>query len=61
MLNADDEEEATHIIYPTVDPLEEEFARPVLRREKMTLMHWYYFPDSRDSWINIDIPVRIRT
>lgn len=40
-----------------VDPLDEEFARPTLKRDRMTLLHWYYFPDSHDSWVSIDLPV----
>uniref|UniRef100_A0A6B2E628 Putative chromatin remodeling factor subunit n=1 Tax=Phlebotomus kandelakii TaxID=1109342 RepID=A0A6B2E628_9DIPT len=54
----EDEEEATHIIYPVVDPLPEEYARPVFKREKNVMMHWYYFPESYDSWLsnNFDLP-----
>ncbi|XP_073999997.1 SWI/SNF- related protein mor isoform X2 [Rhodnius prolixus] len=53
----ENEEQATHILYPVVDPLDEEFARPTLKRDRMTLLHWYYFPDSHDSWVSIDLPV----
>ncbi|XP_059622605.1 SWI/SNF complex subunit SMARCC2 isoform X2 [Phlebotomus argentipes] len=55
---ADDEEDATHIIYPVVDPLPEEYARPSFKREKNVMMHWYYFPESYDSWLanNFDLP-----
>ncbi|XP_013147618.1 PREDICTED: SWI/SNF complex subunit SMARCC2 isoform X3 [Papilio polytes] len=53
----DDEEDATHIIYPTVDPLEEEYARPVFRRGNGTLVHWYYLPDSHDIWTQTELPV----
>lgn len=54
----ENEEEATHIIYPSTDPLDEEYARAVFRnKEKWTLLHWYYFPDSHDSWVNTEIPV----
>lgn len=48
----EDEEEATHIIYNIVDPLPEEYARPSFRREKNVMLHWYYFPESYDSWIS---------
>nr|CAD7594301.1 unnamed protein product [Timema genevievae] len=51
------EEEATHIIYPRCDPLEEEYARPTMRRERTILMHWYYFPDSHDTWTSVELPV----
>lgn len=50
----DNEELATHILYPHCDPLEEEYARPGLRREKMIMMHWYYFPDSYDTWVGME-------
>ena len=47
----DSREKATHIVYPTQDPLEEEYARPLFRRDKYTMLHWYYFPDSYDTWV----------
>ncbi|KAG8229461.1 hypothetical protein J437_LFUL005566 [Ladona fulva] len=50
---SDSEEECTHIIYPASDPLEEEYARPALRRgDRSVLLHWYYFPDSHDTWLS---------
>ncbi|CAH0760566.1 unnamed protein product [Diatraea saccharalis] len=55
----EDEEDATHIIYPTVDPLEEEYARPVFRRGNSVLVHWYYLPDSHDTWAQADLPVDV--
>ncbi|XP_073832088.1 SWI/SNF- related protein mor isoform X2 [Musca autumnalis] len=45
-----DEEDATHIIYPEVDPHPDEYARPVFRRGNHVMMHWYYFPESYDTW-----------
>ncbi|XP_039281683.1 SWI/SNF complex subunit SMARCC2 isoform X1 [Nilaparvata lugens] len=54
---ADTEEEATHVIYPASDPLDEEYARPSFKRDRMVMMHWYYFPDSYDSWVSVDLPV----
>lgn len=47
----DDEDEASHIIYPIVEPLSEDFARPTFRRGNHIMIHWYYFPDSYDSWV----------
>ncbi|XP_032522176.2 SWI/SNF complex subunit SMARCC1 isoform X2 [Danaus plexippus] len=55
----EDEEDATHIIYPAVDPLEEEYARPVFRRGNNVLVHWYYLPDSHDTWAQADLPVDV--
>ncbi|KAK0088239.1 hypothetical protein PV326_004917 [Microctonus aethiopoides] len=54
---AENEADATHIVYPLVDPLDEEYARPCMRRDRSVLLHWYYFPDSYDSWITIDLPI----
>nr|QYV43160.1 Brahma associated protein 155 kD [Colaphellus bowringi] len=48
------EDTATHIIYPSLDPLKEEYGRPVIKRDKMALMHWYYFPNSFDTWVNLE-------
>jgi len=46
----DDEDEATHVVFDEQDPLEDEFARAALKRDKQTLFHFYYMPDSYDSW-----------
>lgn len=54
---AETEAEATHIVYAPVDPMEEEYARPCMRRERSFLLHWYYFPDSYDSWVTLDLPI----
>ncbi|XP_066158946.1 SWI/SNF complex subunit SMARCC2-like isoform X1 [Euwallacea fornicatus] len=48
------DENATHIICNISDAPVEEYGRPVLKRDKMVLMHWYYFPDSFDTWVNTD-------
>lgn len=54
----ENEQEATHILFPVVDPLDEEYARPVYKnKERWIQMHWYYFPDSHDSWVNTEVPV----
>ncbi|CAH0562382.1 unnamed protein product [Brassicogethes aeneus] len=48
------EESATHIIYGPADPLKEEYARPLFKRDKNIMMHWYYFPSSYDTWLNCE-------
>ncbi|XP_075146460.1 SWI/SNF- related protein mor isoform X2 [Haematobia irritans] len=45
-----DEEDATHVIYPEVDPHPDEYARPIFKRGSHVMMHWYYFPESYDTW-----------
>lgn len=48
------EDTATHIIYGSVDPLKDEYGRPIYKRDKMVMMHWYYFPNSFDTWVNLE-------
>ncbi|XP_078334987.1 SWI/SNF complex subunit SMARCC2-like isoform X3 [Crassostrea virginica] len=49
----EDDEEATHIVHvlPTHPPLEEEFIRPVMKRDRNAMIHWWYTPDSYDTWM----------
>ncbi|XP_017119040.1 SWI/SNF complex subunit SMARCC2 isoform X2 [Drosophila elegans] len=56
-----DEEDATHIVYPIVDPHPDEYARPIFKRGGHVMLHWYYFPESYDSWAvnNFDLPDHI--
>lgn len=53
-----EEEEATHIIYPPEDPTDD-YGRPLFRRGKNVMIHWYYFPESYDSWTpsTFELPV----
>lgn len=55
----DDEKDATHIIYPEVDALPDDYARPSFKKGKNVMMHWYYLPESYDSWVpnTFDLPV----
>lgn len=54
--SSENEDEATHVVFPSTDPSDEEYVRPVFRnKEKWTLLHWYYFPESYDSWVNTEI------
>uniref|UniRef100_A0A8D2L2G1 SWI/SNF related, matrix associated, actin dependent regulator of chromatin subfamily c member 1 n=1 Tax=Varanus komodoensis TaxID=61221 RepID=A0A8D2L2G1_VARKO len=49
----DDKSKATHHIYPAPTSLdEEEWLRPVMKKDKQVLVHWGYFPDSYDTWIH---------
>lgn len=49
----EDDEEATHIVHvlPTHPPTEEEFIRPVMKRDRNAMIHWWYTPDSYDVWV----------
>ncbi|XP_066976959.1 SWI/SNF complex subunit SMARCC2-like isoform X1 [Macrobrachium rosenbergii] len=46
----EEEEEASHVVFDEQDPLDDEFARAVMRRDRQILFHFYYMPDSYDSW-----------
>lgn len=54
-----DIEEATHIIYPSTEMGQDDYARPTFRRGKNVMIHWYYLPESYDSWVPVsfDLPV----
>ncbi|XP_055369018.1 SWI/SNF complex subunit SMARCC1b [Betta splendens] len=45
---------ASHHIYPVPASAEEdEWMRPVMRKEKHVLVHWGMHPDSYDSWLSL--------
>ncbi|NWR39823.1 SMRC2 protein, partial [Tachuris rubrigastra] len=48
----EDKSNASHIVCPVPANLEEEeWVRPVMKRDKQVLLHWGYYPDSYDTWI----------
>ncbi|CAL1608425.1 unnamed protein product [Knipowitschia caucasica] len=48
----DDKTSSSHMVVPIPSSLEdEEWVRPVMKRDKQVLLHWGYFPDSYDTWI----------
>uniref|UniRef100_A0A8C3NK79 Uncharacterized protein n=1 Tax=Geospiza parvula TaxID=87175 RepID=A0A8C3NK79_GEOPR len=48
----EDKSNASHIVCPVPGNLEEEeWVRPVMKRDKQVLLHWGYYPDSYDTWI----------
>ncbi|KAM9319968.1 SWI/SNF complex subunit SMARCC2 [Gastrophryne carolinensis] len=57
----EDKSHASHVVYPAPSNLEEEeWVRPILKRDKQVLLHWGYYPDSYDTWIpasEIEAPV----
>uniref|UniRef100_A0A8D0HWJ3 SWI/SNF related BAF chromatin remodeling complex subunit C1 n=1 Tax=Sphenodon punctatus TaxID=8508 RepID=A0A8D0HWJ3_SPHPU len=49
----DDKSKATHHIYPTPTSLDEdEWLRPVMKKDKQVLVHWGFYPDSYDTWVH---------
>ncbi|XP_061583564.1 SWI/SNF complex subunit SMARCC2 isoform X2 [Cololabis saira] len=48
----EDKTSSSHVVVPIPASLEEEeWVRPVMKRDKQVLLHWGYFPDSYDTWI----------
>ncbi|KAM6394922.1 LOW QUALITY PROTEIN: SWI/SNF complex subunit SMARCC2 [Rhynochetos jubatus] len=48
----EDKSNASHVVCPVPGNLEEEeWVRPVMKRDKQVLLHWGYYPDSYDTWI----------
>ncbi|XP_017334947.1 SWI/SNF complex subunit SMARCC2 [Ictalurus punctatus] len=49
----DDKQASSHVVVPIPASLEEEeWVRPVMKRDKQMLLHWGYWPDSYDTWIS---------
>ncbi|XP_032373459.1 SWI/SNF complex subunit SMARCC1 isoform X1 [Etheostoma spectabile] len=49
----DDKSKATHHIYPSPSQHEEEeWLRPVMKKDKQVLVHWGVSPDSYDTWVS---------
>ncbi|CAL8339213.1 unnamed protein product [Merluccius merluccius] len=49
----EDKSSGSHLVVPIPTSLEEEeWVRPVMKRDKQMLLHWGYFPDSYDTWIS---------
>uniref|UniRef100_A0A673WKM8 SWI/SNF related BAF chromatin remodeling complex subunit C1 n=1 Tax=Salmo trutta TaxID=8032 RepID=A0A673WKM8_SALTR len=49
----EDKSKATHHIYPSPTQQEdEEWLRPVMRKDKQVLVHWGMYPDSYDTWVS---------
>lgn len=46
----DNEDEATHILYPSVDPDLDMFCRGVFKKGDKCLVHFYRMPESHDNW-----------
>ncbi|XP_051568575.1 SWI/SNF complex subunit SMARCC2-like isoform X1 [Myxocyprinus asiaticus] len=48
----EDKLSSSHVVVPIPSSLEEEeWVRPVMKRDKQMLLHWGYWPDSYDTWI----------
>ncbi|XP_063308936.1 SWI/SNF complex subunit SMARCC1 isoform X2 [Pelobates fuscus] len=57
----EEKQKASHHVYPVPTPLDEdEWLRPVMKKDKQVLVHWGYYPDSYDTWIpSTDLDVEI--
>ncbi|KAF2073883.1 hypothetical protein CYY_004807 [Polysphondylium violaceum] len=52
----DNRDSATHIIKTPLEELDEptnvEYLRTIEHKQKMNLVHWWYYPDSYDAWLS---------
>ncbi|KAG8524013.1 SWI/SNF complex subunit SMARCC1, partial [Galemys pyrenaicus] len=49
----DEKSKASHHIYPYPSSQEdEEWLRPVMKKDKQVLVHWGFYPDSYDTWVH---------
>ncbi|KAG8443449.1 hypothetical protein GDO86_012014 [Hymenochirus boettgeri] len=43
---------ASHHVYPVPTSMDDdEWLRPVMKKDKQVLVHWGYYPDSYDTWV----------
>lgn len=47
----EDENLATHIIYPEIECSTDDYARPLFKQGNNIMIHWYYLPESYDSFV----------
>ncbi|XP_052824870.1 SWI/SNF complex subunit SMARCC1 isoform X2 [Octopus bimaculoides] len=50
---SDNPEDATHIVHPLSGHtgLDDEWFRPVMKRDRHCIVHWWFYPDSYDTWV----------
>lgn len=54
LYHCEEEQEATHVLHGPLhqyEPGEEEWFRTLEKRDHNVLVHWWYYPDSYDSWL----------
>ena len=48
----EEKELATHLVYGPPSPMpDEDWLRPIARQDDRVQVHWWYFPDSYDTWL----------
>uniref|UniRef100_A0A8D2MGF4 SWI/SNF related, matrix associated, actin dependent regulator of chromatin subfamily c member 1 n=1 Tax=Zonotrichia albicollis TaxID=44394 RepID=A0A8D2MGF4_ZONAL len=49
----EEKSKATHHVYPSPTSVDDdEWLRPVMKKDKQVLVHWGFFPDSYDTWVH---------
>ena len=49
---AEEREVASHLVYGPPSPVpDEDWLRPITRQDDKVQVHWWYFPDSYDTWL----------
>jgi SWI/SNF related-matrix-associated actin-dependent regulator of chromatin subfamily C len=50
------ESASTHVIKPNLlsaEPEDVEYLRTIEKRERLALVHWWYYPDSYNAWLPV--------
>lgn len=48
----EEKELATHLVYGLPNPVpDEDWLRPIARQDERVQVHWWYYPDSYDTWL----------
>ncbi|XP_032801648.1 SWI/SNF complex subunit SMARCC2 isoform X2 [Petromyzon marinus] len=48
----DDKSNASHVVFPLpANHDEDEWVRPVMKKDRQMLLHWGFYPDSYDTWL----------
>lgn len=50
---AENPDDASHLVHPPLPATDgpEDWVRVVFRREKSVMLHWWFYPDSYDTWV----------
>ncbi|KAM6134369.1 LOW QUALITY PROTEIN: SWI/SNF complex subunit SMARCC1 [Pterocles gutturalis] len=56
----EEKSKATHHVYPSPTSVDDdEWLRPVMKKDKQVLVHWGFFPDSYDTWVHANVDAEI--
>ncbi|GBM56771.1 SWI/SNF complex subunit SMARCC2 [Araneus ventricosus] len=52
---AENPDDASHLVHPPLPTTDgpEDWVRVVFRRDKSVMLHWWFYPDSYDTWVTV--------